>query len=254
MTPQTPRAELDRTRVPRHVAIIMDGNGRWAAARGLPRMAGHEAGEEALFDTVEGALELGLEWLTAYTFSTENWLRSADEVAFLMGFNEDLLLRRRDDLHQKGVRVYFIGTMDDPRVPVRNRERMAETEAMTEGNDKLHLVFAFNYGSRAELGGAARAIARASAEGNLDPEKVGPEHLAAHLYLPQMPDPDLIIRTSGELRLSNFLLWQAAYSELVFTPVLWPDFRREHLAACIAEYQGRGRRFGGLSSGPQEDG
>ncbi len=236
---------LDPARIPRHVAIIMDGNGRWAGHRGLPRIAGHQAGEEALFDTVEGALEMGLEWLTVYTFSTENWTRPDDEVEFLMSFNEDLLLRRRDELADKGVRMYFIGAVDDPRIPGRNRRRMEESEKLSEGNDKLHLVFAFNYGSRLELATAARAIAQGVAEGTISPEEVGPEQLAEHLYLPHMPDPDVVIRTSGELRLSNFLLWQAAYSELVFTETLWPDFRREDLAACLAEYQSRRRRFGG---------
>ncbi len=238
-------AEVDPARLPRHVSIIMDGNGRWAAARGLPRVAGHEAGEEALFDTIEGALDLGLEWLTVYAFSTENWSRPEDEVDFLMGFNEALLLRRRDELHEKGIRVRFVGALDDPQIPPRNLRLMAETEELTSGNGKLDLVFAFNYGSRTELAEAARRLAELAAAGRLDPADIDPDAVARHLYIPEMPDPDLIIRTSGEERLSNFLLWQAAYSELLFTEVLWPDFRRADLNRCILEYQGRRRRFGG---------
>ncbi len=238
--------ELDRRGTPRHVAIIMDGNGRWADARGLERTAGHAAGEAALFDTVEGALELGIGWLTVYAFSTENWSRPDDEVEFLMQFNESLLLRRRDEVDELGVRVHFIGDWTDPRVPERVQHRMAETEDMTAGNDKMRLVFAFNYGGRHELAEAARRIAAAAAEGDIEHAAIEEQTIAAHLYLPDMPDPDLIIRTSGEQRLSNFLLWQAAYAELVFSPVLWPDFDRTELARCIEEYRGRVRRFGGV--------
>ena len=242
--------EVDRERMPKHVAIIMDGNGRWARARDLPRTAGHAQGEPALFDVVHGALDLGLQWLTVYTFSTENWSRPDDEVAFLMQFNVDLLTRRRDELHDLGVKVVFIGEQDDPRVPEAVRERMASAEALTKDNTNLTMVFAFNYGGRVEIAEAARRIAEEAAAGSLDPEDVGEATIAARLYLPGMPDPDLVIRTSGEMRTSNFLLWEAAYAEYVFTPVLWPDFDREELARCIAEYQSRERRYGGVDAGP----
>jgi undecaprenyl diphosphate synthase len=219
-----------RAKVPNHVAIVMDGNGRWAQRRGLKRTDGHAAGEEALFDTVEGALDVGLEWLTVYAFSTENWRRPLDEVRFLMNFNERLLVSRRDELHGKGVRV----------------RRIQETEAMTARNRRLTLTFAFNYGGRAELADAVRAIAREVAAGHLDPERVDERVVHKHLYAPDMPDPDLLVRTSGEHRISNYLLWQVAYSELHFTDVLWPDFRREHLFGAIEEFQRRERRFGAV--------
>src|SRR5690554_1683802 len=176
MTPDLSGVDLER--VPRHVGLILDGNGRWANARGLPRTAGHLAGEAALFDTVEGALELGIEWVTAFTFSTENWSRSEEEVEFLMWFNEDLLLRRRDELHAQGVRMLFAGDMDDPRIPERNRLHMAEAEAKTAANGRLNLVFAFNYGSRREIARAAAAIAAAAVEGRLDPAEVDEETVA----------------------------------------------------------------------------
>ena len=192
-------AEPDPDRGPDHVAIVMDGNGRWAAARDLSRTAGHAAGEHSLFDVVEGALELGIKWLTVYTFSTENWTRAEGEVEYLMKFNESLLLRRRDEVNDLGVRVHFIGLPDDDRVPFRNKELMAETEAMTAGNTEMRLVFAFDYGGRAEIVDAARRIAREVAAGDLDPDDVDEKAFAARLYLPEMPDPDLIIRTSGEM-------------------------------------------------------
>jgi undecaprenyl diphosphate synthase len=233
--------------VPRHVAIIMDGNGRWANARGLPRTAGHAAGEEALFDVVNGALAIGIEWLTVYAFSTENWSRPDEEVTFLMHFNEDLLLRRRDELDDLGVRVIFVGDRHDPRVTDRLRGHIADTEALTAANRKLTLVFAFNYGSRLEVIEAARSIAAAAAAGDLDPGAIDEETVAAHLYLPEMPDPDLVVRSSGEQRVSNFLLWQSAYSEYVFPDTLWPDFRTEHLREAVAEYGRRQRRYGGVT-------
>jgi undecaprenyl diphosphate synthase len=234
---------IDTTRMPSHVAIVMDGNGRWAQQRGLKRTEGHAAGEEALFDTVEGAIEIGLSWLTVYAFSTENWRRPVDEVRFLMGFNESLLLRRRDDLHERNVRVRFIGRRGG-KVPPRLRRRIEETCELTASNTGLTLTFAFNYGGRAELADAARAIAERAAAGDLDPRRVNEKTLARHLYAPDMPDPDLLVRTSGEFRISNYLLWELAYSELVFTDVLWPDFRRDNLFAAIREYQDRHRRFG----------
>jgi undecaprenyl diphosphate synthase len=240
---------VDPERLPRHVAIILDGNGRWANARGLHRTAGHAQGEPALFDVVHGALELGLEWLTVFTFSTENWNRDADEVAFLMEFNVDLLERRRDELDDLGVRVVFVGDHDDARIPPAVLERMRIAEEQTAGNTRLTMVYAFNYGGRTEIAHAARRIAAAAASGALDPADVDEAAVTARLYLPEMPDPDLLIRTSGEQRISNFLLWQSAYTEFVFTPVLWPDFDRAELARCIAEYQARDRRFGGAIDG-----
>ena len=242
-------SRVDKGRVPRHVGLILDGNGRWANRRGLPRTAGHLAGEQALFDTVEGALQLGIEWVTAFTFSTENWSRSEEEVEFLMWFNEDLLLRRRDDLHEQGVRMLFAGDMDDPRIPERNRQHMAEAEAKTKDNTALHLVFAFNYGSRREIVEAARRLAAAT-----QPEAIDEESFARALYVPDMPDVDLIIRSSGEHRLSNFLLWQSAYAEFYFPGILWPDFDRHALVDAVLEYQSRERRFGSAEDLADESG
>jgi len=240
-----PKGNTAAARIPRHVAIVMDGNGRWAKQRGLKRTDGHAAGEEALFDTVNGALDVGLDWMTVFAFSTENWRRPVDEVRFLMGFNESLLLRRRDELHDLGVRVRFIGRRAG-RVPGRLRRQIADAEELTRANRRLTLTFAFNYGGRAELVDAARAIAHEVAAGRLDPDKISDRTLARHLYAPDMPDPDLLVRTSGEFRISNYLLWELAYAELVFTDVLWPDFRRDHLFEAIREFQRRERRFGAV--------
>jgi len=242
-------ADLDPTRIPRHVGLILDGNGRWANARGLPRTAGHAAGEAALFDTVEGSLELGIEWLTAYTFSTENWSRDSDEVEFLMWFNQDLLTRRRDSLADQGVRMHFIGDLADRRIPDHNRKEMEEATELTVGNERLHLVFAFNYGSQREIAAAAATIAKRAASGELSPTEIDEKLFSSFLYLPEMPPLDLVIRSSGEHRLSNFLLWQAAYAEFWFPGILWPDFNRDHLWQAVIEYQGRERRFGG-ADGP----
>jgi undecaprenyl diphosphate synthase len=233
---------IDPARIPTHVAAVMDGNGRWAQRRGLKRTDGHAAGEEALMDAVEGALELGVRWLTVYAFSTENWRRPTDEVRFLMGFNESLLVRRRDELNDKGVRIQFIGRRDW-RVPKRLLRRIDESAALTARNRTLTLTIAFNYGGKAEIVDAVRRLV----EEGVPAAKIDEKAIAKRLYDPSMPDPDLVVRTSGEYRLSNFLLWEAAYSELVFTDVLWPDFRREHLFAAVREYQERDRRFGGLS-------
>ena len=240
-----PKGRIDDARIPRHVAIVMDGNGRWAKQRGLKRTDGHAAGEEALFDTVNGALDIGLDWMTVFAFSTENWRRPVDEVRFLMGFNESLLLRRRDELNDLGVRVRFIGRRAG-RVPGRLRRRIADAEELTRANRRLTLTFAFNYGGRAELVDAARAIAHEVAAGRLNPDKISDRTLARHLYAPDMPDPDLLVRTSGEFRISNYLLWELAYAELVFTDVLWPDFRRDDLFEAIREFQRRERRFGAV--------
>jgi undecaprenyl diphosphate synthase len=235
---------LDWEAIPTHVGLIMDGNGRWAAQRGLERTAGHAAGEAALFDAVDGAIALGVKWLTAYTFSTENWSREEEEVAFLMFFNEDILTRRRNDLNEKNVRMRFAGDMDDPRIPDRNHRHMAQAVELTEGNDGLQLVFAFNYGGRTEIVSAAKALAQKVATGELDPQDVDEAALSGNLYVPEMPDIDLVIRSSGEQRTSNFMLWEAAYAEYIFSDVLWPDFDAQTLVDAIREFQGRSRRFG----------
>ncbi len=235
---------IDPQSVPNHVAVVMDGNGRWAQRRGLKRTEGHAAGEEALFDTVEGAVELGIRWLTVYAFSTENWKRPTDEVRFLMRFNESLLVRRSHELNDMGVRIRFAGRRNW-RVPRRLIRRQDESIALTAHNRRLTLTIAFNYGGRAEIIDAVKGLI---AEG-IAPEKVTEKALRRHFYDPEMPDVDLMVRTSGEYRISNFLLWEIAYSELVFTDTLWPDFRREHLADAIREFQARERRFGGINGG-----
>ncbi len=240
--PNVELSALDPGRIPTHVAIVMDGNGRWAQRRGLPRTDGHAAGEEALLDTVWGALDAGVRYLTVYAFSTENWKRPVDEVRFLMGFNERLLMTRRDELHAKGVKVQFLGRRDW-RVPKRVLKRITETEALTKDNTTMTLSMAFNYGGRAELVDAVKEIVRSGVK----PDKVDERLIRRHLYDPSMPDPELMVRTSGEHRISTFLLWEIAYSELVFTDVLWPDFRRSDLYAAIDEFQQRERRFGGLN-------
>lgn len=244
---------LDPERIPTHVGLILDGNGRWANARGLPRTAGHLAGEEALFDSVEGALEIGIRWITAFTFSTENWSRSDDEVEFLMWFNEDLLTRRRDELHDQGVRMRFAGDMADPRIPDRNRKHMSEAEDLTRENERLNLVFAFNYGSRTEITEAVRRLGEEVAAGRLDPTDIDETVVSRSMYVPEMPDLDLVIRSSGEHRLSNFLLWQAAYAEFYFPGILWPDFNRYSLLDAVVEYQSRERRFGAAEDIPVSD-
>ena len=236
-----PGVDVDLDNVPRHIAIIMDGNGRWANSRGLKRTEGHEAGEEALFDTVEGALELGIEYLTVYAFSTENWRRPADEVRFLMNFNESLLLRRADELDERDVRVRFVGRRNRP-VPKRLVKLIEDTEERTADNERMTLVIAFNYGGHAELVDAAKQLAQDLADGEI--KRINQKAFAARLYDPEMPPVDLLIRTSGERRTSNFLPWQAAYAELVFLETLWPDFDRIELAKAVEEYQNRERRFG----------
>jgi undecaprenyl diphosphate synthase len=234
--------DLDVTRVPVHVACVMDGNGRWANQRHLARTAGHAAGEEALLDVVNGALAIGVRWLTMYAFSTENWRRPPDEVRYLMGFNESLLMRRRDELNDKGVRIRFAGRRDW-RVPRRVLRRMDESIELTEHNTTMTLTMAFNYGGRAEIVDAVKALV---AEG-VRADKVDERAIRRHLYFPDMPDPDLMIRTSGEYRISNFLLWEMAYSELVFSNVLWPDVRRSDLYEAVLEFQRRNRRYGGIT-------
>ena len=234
---------IDPQRIPEHIACVMDGNGRWASRRGLPRTEGHAAGEEALFDAVEGALQLGVGWLTCWAFSTENWRRPPDEVRYLMGFNESLLVRRRDELNEKNVRVRFIGRRDW-RVPRRVLKRMDETVELTRRNTGMTLTMAFNSGGRAEIVDAVKSLIEAGTPA----AKVTEKRLRDHLYAPDMPEPDVMLRTSGEYRISNFMLWELAYSELVFTDVLWPDFRREHLFDAVREFQHRDRRFGGVQA------
>jgi undecaprenyl diphosphate synthase len=233
---------IDPSRIPVHIAAVMDGNGRWAQRRGLKRTDGHAAGEEALMDAIEGALDMGVKWLTVYAFSTENWRRPADEVRFLMHFNESLLTRRRDELNEKGVRIRFIGRRDW-RVPKRLARRIDESVELTKRNRTLTLTIAFNYGGRAEIVDAVKELI----DEGVSSSKIDEKAIAKRLYAPDMPEPDLVVRTSGEFRTSNFLMWESAYSELVFTDVLWPDFRREHLFDSVREFQDRDRRFGGLS-------
>jgi undecaprenyl diphosphate synthase len=229
--------------VPRHVAIVMDGNGRWAKDRGLPRTKGHEAGEASLFDVVEGAIELGISHVSAYAFSTENWKRSPDEVRFLMGFNRDVIRRRRDEMHELGVRVRWAGRR--PRLWRSVVNELEAAEELTRRNRVCTLTMCVNYGGRAEIADAAKALAHDVAAGRLDPAKVDERVLARYLDEPDMPDVDLFLRTSGEQRTSNFLLWQSAYAELVFVPELWPDVDRRVLWRACETYASRDRRYGG---------
>ena len=230
--------------MPRHVAIIMDGNGRWAAARGLPRVEGHRRGVEALRKTVHAAADLGIAVLTIFSFSSENWSRPQSEISDLMALLRRFIRNDLVELHKSNVRVRVIGERDDLGRDIRGL--LEEAEELTRANDGLTLVVAFNYGARQEIARAARRLAVEVAQGRLKAEDITPELLARHLDMPDLPDPDVIIRTSGEQRLSNFLLWQAAYSELVFVPLNWPDFDGAALQDAIAEYQRRERRFGGL--------
>ena len=218
---------MSSSEVPAHVAIIMDGNGRWAEQRGLPRSTGHEMGEKALFDVVEGALESGIRYLSVYAFSTENWGRPEEEVDFLLGFNRKLLRQRRDDMNERGVRIRRIGRREP--VPDEVLDEFTAAEEATAHNTRMDLMVCFNYGGRAELEDAAAAGS-----------------IPDNLYAPDLPDVDLLIRTSGEMRLSNFLLWQSAYAELYFTETLWPDFDRHALWKALEDYAARHRRFGAL--------
>jgi undecaprenyl diphosphate synthase len=220
----------------------MDGNGRWAERQGLKRTEGHAAGEEALFDTIHGAVELGIDWLTVYAFSTENWKRPTDEVRYLMRFNESLLVRRSHELNEMNVRIRFVGRRNW-RVPRRLIKRMDESIELTRSNTGMTFTIAFNYGGRAEI---IDAMKRMVADG-VSADKFTEKRLRKYFYDGEMPDVDLMVRTSGEYRISNFLLWEIAYSELVFTETLWPDFRRDHLCDAIVEFQERDRRFGGLN-------
>ena len=241
--------DLDPERIPAHVAIVMDGNGRWAQQRGLPRTDGHGAGEDALWDTVKGGVQVGLKWLTVFAFSTENWSRPTPEVLYLMNFNRSLLRRRRDELNKMNVRIRFIGRRNW-RVPRSVLKEIQIAEDLTRENSGMTFTIAFNYGGRAEIVDAVRRIAREVCAGDLRASKIDERTIAQHLYSPDMPPPDLLIRTSGEERISNFLLWEVAYSELWFTPVFWPDFDREHLFEAIRDFQKRSRRYGGLADEP----
>jgi undecaprenyl diphosphate synthase len=236
--------QIGEIAVPRHVAIIMDGNGRWAAARGLPRGEGHRRGVEALRRTVRAAGDLGIAYLTIFSFSAENWSRPPSEIRELMGLLRGFIRHDLAELHRSGVRVRIIGDRDNLDTDILRL--LEEAEDLTEQNDKLVLVVAFNYGSRQEIARAAQRLARAVSAGDLAVAEVSADTLAGYLDAPDLPDPDLIIRTSGEQRLSNFLLWQAAYSELIFVPTFWPDFDRSTLESAITEYRRRERRFGGL--------
>ncbi len=235
------RAPLDPA-VPRHVAIIMDGNGRWATARGLPRIAGHRAGAQAVRRTIEAAIRNGVEWLTLYAFSSENWQRPQAEVIDLTGLLRHYVKQELAELKAQGVRLRIIG--DRVRFDADIIADLARAERETVGNSRLNLTIALSYGARAEIVAAARAAATAAAAGTLDPDSIDETVFAALLATAEMPDPDLVIRTSGERRLSNFLLWQSAYAELVFTDVLWPDFGFGEFDAALLEFAGRERRFG----------
>lgn len=228
---------------PTHVAIIMDGNGRWAMARGLPRGEGHRRGVEAVRQTVKAAIDLGLRNLTLFSFSSENWSRPRAEVDFLLGLFRRYIRRDVAELHAAGVKINIIGSRDG--VPADILGMIEEAERLTTANTKLQLIFAFNYGARDEIVRAVRRIAGEVKDGRLDPGAISEATIAAHLDTAAFPDPDLVIRTSGELRLSNFLLWQAAYAELVFVPVYWPDFDRKALAGALEEFSSRSRRYGG---------
>ncbi len=238
--------------VPRHVAVVMDGNGRWAKRRGLPRTAGHEAGEAALFDLVEGAIEIGVKYVSAYAFSTENWKRSPDEVRFLMGFNRDVIRRRRDEMNAMGVRVRWAGRR--PKLWKSVIDELEVAEQMTADNNVLTLTMCVNYGGRSEIVDAAATIARLAREGRLNPDKLDERMFARYLDEPDLPDVDLFIRSSGEQRTSNFLLWQSAYAELVFLETLWPDVDRRHLWWAIEQYASRDRRYGGALPNPEPTG
>ncbi|WP_373852016.1 isoprenyl transferase [Bradyrhizobium sp.] len=236
----------DRSGSPLHVAVIMDGNGRWAASRGLPRVEGHRRGVEALRRVVRAAHELGIVYLTIFSFSSENWSRPASEIGDLFGLLRRFIRNDLATLHRDGVRVRVIGERDGLAPDIC--ALLNEAEELTRNNVKLNLVVAFNYGSRAEIAAAARRLAREVAEGKRDANSIDADTLGHYLDAPDIPDPDLIIRTSGEQRLSNFLMWQPAYSELVFVPIHWPDFDKAALEGAIAEYGKRERRFGGLAA------
>jgi undecaprenyl diphosphate synthase len=232
--------------IPRHVAIIMDGNGRWAKERRLPRTLGHREGMKAVREVVEGCIQSGIEVLTLYAFSEENWKRPPIEIGALMGLLEEYIAKETAELRQQGVEVHVIG--DLARLPANKRDAVDQLVAGTRGGTRLQLNLAISYSSRAEIARAARRLAEDVLHGRLALEDVDEEALALRLYTAGLPDPDLLVRTSGELRISNFLLWQLAYTELYITPTLWPDFGREHLYQAVLDYQGRERRFGRVTA------
>lgn len=244
----TPPA-LKPDEVPGHVALVMDGNGRWAKKRGLKRTDGHAAGESSLFDVIEGALELGVNTLSAYAFSTENWKRSPDEVRWLMGFNRDVIHRRRDELHAMGVRIRWAGRR--PKLWKSVIKELEVAEDMSKDNDQLTLQFCVNYGGRSEIADAAAALARDAKAGKISPNGITEKTFAKYLYNPDLPDVDLLVRCSGERRTSNFLPWQSTYAEYVFMDeILWPDFDRRHFWAACEAYTERDRRMGGAVPNP----
>lgn len=234
----------EKLRVPVHVAIVMDGNGRWASKRGLPRIRGHEEGANSVAAAVEGCADLDIPWLTLYAFSTENWKRPKAETDALMALLDRFLTTKTREMVEKGVRLHAIGELG--RLPTGCRRSLDNALSQTAANSKLHLVLALSYGSRQEIVQAARSLARDAAAGQLAPDTIDEAALASRLFTAGMPDPDLLIRTSGEMRLSNFLLWQLSYTEIVVSQKLWPDFRKEDLVAAVDEYSRRQRRYGGL--------
>jgi undecaprenyl diphosphate synthase len=237
---------ITSSRRPSHVGVIMDGNGRWAASRGLPRLEGHRRGVEALRQTVRAAIDFGLDYLTVYSFSVENWTRPPEEISDLMGLLRRFIRNDLNELHRAGVKIKVIGIRDTLKPDIR--ALLEDAEILTKANTKLNLVIAFNYGSRQEIVAAVRAIAEKIAKGQLKAEDIGENILVQHLDTAGIPDPDLIIRTSGEQRLSNFLMWQAAYAEFVFLPIHWPDFDRKAFEAALDQFAARERRFGGVTA------
>lgn len=240
--------KIDHRFMPQHIGIVMDGNGRWANQRGLPRTEGHRAGEQALLDVMAGAVEMGIKYVSVYAFSTENWKRSPDEVAFLMGFSRDVLRRQRDTLNSWGVKVRWNGRT--PRLWKSVIKELQLAEELTEDNTGTNLVMCVNYGGRAEIADAVHDIADKVATGTLSPKSISEKTVAEHLRQPEVPDVDLFLRTSGEQRLSNFLLWQSAYAELIFLDVLWPDVNRKTLWDAVEIYASRDRRYGGAEDVP----
>ncbi|MCL2024600.1 MAG: isoprenyl transferase [Coriobacteriia bacterium] len=236
--------DLDAEQIPRHVAIIMDGNGRWAKARGKPRLFGHKAGAAMVRETIASAIDLDIKYLTIYSFSTENWTRPEDEVSGIMALFVEVLSRELQNLQEQNVRVRIIGDLAP--LPEKTRAAFENCVSETSCNTGLTLIVAVNYGARADIVHAVQAIAHEVQDGALQPADVSPEIFAAHLSTAGIPDPDLLIRTSGELRVSNFLLYEIAYTEIVVTDTLWPDFDHDEFFACVAEYQARARRYGGV--------
>ncbi|GAB3264166.1 isoprenyl transferase [Kineosporia babensis] len=234
--------------VPEHVAIVMDGNGRWANQRGLSRTEGHKMGEASLLDVVAGGIEIGVKHISAYAFSTENWKRSPEEVRWLMGFNRDVIRRRRDQMHEWGVRVRWAGRR--PRLWASVIKELEVAEELTRGNDTITLTMCVNYGGRAEIADAARTIAQLVAQGKLDPDRIDERTIQKYLDEPDLPDVDMFLRSSGEQRTSNFMLWQSAYAEMVFMDVLWPDVDRRTLWDAVQIYAERDRRYGGAVDTP----